>query len=278
MQAAKSGFLDFRDHASDGLKPTVDVYTAVVGAYALNGLFDKAFSIVKFHDCKPDAFTHSILIKSCIKLHCFDMVGLILKEMLDSGIEYCTVTYNILIDGYGKAKYFELMENSLNEMIQSGKCCPDIFTFNSLIGAYGNCGRIEEMKKWFNEFQLMGLKPDIVTYNILIKSYGNFGLYEKMGFVMEFMKKRFFSLTIVTYNIIIEVFGKEGDIEKMDEIFLKMKHQGGDVERMKEVLMAMEGCDTTGLQKLITESPEAEENTRLTRIIKRPNWLKDYTP
>ncbi|KAI3448868.1 hypothetical protein Pfo_005533 [Paulownia fortunei] len=222
--------LIFETMLSDGLQPTVDVYTALVGAYALNGLFDKAFSIVddmkSVRDCKPDAFTYSILIKCCIKLHRFDMIGLILKEMSHSGIECSTVTYNILIDGYGKAKRFELMENSLDDMIQSGKCCPDIFTFNSVIGAYGGCGRIKEMEKWFDEFQLMGLKPDIMTYNILIKLYGNSGYYQKMGSIMEFMKKRFFSPTIVTYNIIIEIFGKAGNIEKMDEIFLKMKHQG----------------------------------------------------
>ncbi|KAL0387934.1 UNVERIFIED_CONTAM: Pentatricopeptide repeat-containing protein [Sesamum radiatum] len=177
-------------------------------------------------NCKPDAFTYSILIKYCLKLRHFDMIGLILEEMSHLGIECSTVIYNILIDGYGKVKRFELMENSLAGMIQSGKCCPDIFTFNSVVGAYGGCGRINEMEKWFDEFQLMGLKPDIMTYNILIRSYGNSGLYQKMGSVIEFMKKRFFSPTTVTYNIVIEIFGKAGNIVKMDEMFLKMKHQG----------------------------------------------------
>ncbi|KAK4406214.1 Pentatricopeptide repeat-containing protein [Sesamum angolense] len=187
----------FETMLCDGLRPTVDVYTALVGAYAFNGLVDKAFSIVEdmksSDNCKPDAFTYSILIKYCLKLRHFDMIGLILEEMSHLGIECSTVIYNILIDGYGKVKRFELMENSLADMIQSGKCCPDIFTFNSVVGAYGGCGRINEMEKWFDEFQLMGLKPDIMTYNILIRSYGNSGLYQKMGSVMEFMEKRFFS-------------------------------------------------------------------------------------
>nr|AYM00758.1 pentatricopeptide repeat protein [Salvia miltiorrhiza] len=215
---------------SDGLKPTIDVYTALVSAYALNGLLDEAFNVIDdmkaVPDCKPDAFTYSTLIKSCIKLRRFDLIELILKEMVNSGIECTVVTYNILIDGYGKARHFELMENSLTNMIHSGNCLPDIFTFNSVIGAYGGCGRIKEMEDWFDEFQLMRLKPDIVTYNILIKSYGSSGLYQKMASVLEFMKKRFFSPTVVTYNIMIDVFGKAGNMKKMDEIFLKMKHQG----------------------------------------------------
>ncbi|XP_042000725.1 pentatricopeptide repeat-containing protein At3g53170-like [Salvia splendens] len=223
-------FLLFETMLSDGLKPTVDVYTALVSAYALNGLLDKAFCVIdemkSVRDCKPDAFTYSTLIKSCIKLHHFDLIELILKEMVHSGIKCTVVTYNILIDGYGKAKHFELMESSLTNMIHSGDCLPDIFTFNSVIGAYGGCGRIKEMEHWFDEFQLMGLKPDIVTYNILIKSYGNSGLYPKMASVLDFMEKRFFSPTIVTYNITIDTFGKAGNIKKMEEIFLKMKHQG----------------------------------------------------
>ncbi|KAL7083621.1 hypothetical protein ACP275_14G174900 [Erythranthe tilingii] len=215
---------------SDGLNPTVDIYTALVGAYASSGHFNEAFSIVNdmksIHGCKPDAFTYSILIKSCIKLHCFDMIELILNEMLQSGIEFSAVTYNILIDGYGKAKRFEQMEKLLTEVLQSGKFIPDIFTFNSVIGAYGGCGMIKEMEKRFDDFKEIGLEPDIMTYNILIKSYGKSGNYKKMGSVMEFMNKRFFSPTVVTYNIIIEIFGKAGNIEKMDEVFLRMKHQG----------------------------------------------------
>ncbi|KAL1555258.1 pentatricopeptide repeat-containing protein [Salvia divinorum] len=220
----------FETMLSDGLKPTVDVYTALVSAYALNGLLDKAFCVIddmkSVRDCKPDAFTYSSLIKSCIKLHHFDLIELILKEMVHSGIECTVMTYNILIDGYGKAKHFEMMESSLNNMIISGNCLPDIFTFNSVIGAYGGCGRIKEMENWFDEFKLMGLKPDIVTYNILIKSYGNSSLYQKMASVLDFMEKRFFSPTIAAYNITIDTFGKAGNIKMMEEIFLKMKHQG----------------------------------------------------
>ncbi|CAI9781677.1 unnamed protein product [Fraxinus pennsylvanica] len=215
---------------SDGLQLTIDVYTALVSAYGLSGLLDEAFRTVNYMktipDCKPDVFTYSILIKCCIKLGRFNMVQQIVDEMLGLGIECNTVTYNTMIDGYGKAELFELMESSLTDMLESGTCHPDVFTFNSMVGAYGRSGRIKQMEKWFEEFQLMGLKPDIMTCNILVKSYGKAGMYKKMGSVVDFMTRRFYCPTIVTYNIIIETFGKAGDIEKMDEIFLKLKHQG----------------------------------------------------
>ncbi|KAL6288548.1 hypothetical protein ACE6H2_006058 [Prunus campanulata] len=215
---------------SDGLTPTVDVYTALVSVYGKNGLLDKAFSTVddmkSVSDCKPDVYTYSILINSCTKFHRPDLIEEILAEMSYLGIGCNTVIYNTLIDGYGKAEMFELMEDSLTDMIESGSCLPDVFTLNSFLGAYGKCGQIEKMEKWYDEFQLMGIRPDPKTFNILIKSYGKATMYEKMGSVMEFMKKRFFSPTVVTYNIVIEVFGKAGNVEKMDEYFRKMKYQG----------------------------------------------------
>ncbi|XP_023871494.2 pentatricopeptide repeat-containing protein At3g53170 [Quercus suber] len=215
---------------SEGLRPTVDVYTALLSAYGQSGFLDKALSTLddmkSVSECKPDVYTYSILINCCRKFCRFDLIGQILAEMSFLGIECSTVTYNTIIDGYGKAEMFELMENALTDMIESETCLPDVFTLNTLVGAYGNIGQIEKMEKWYDEFLLMGLKPDIKTFNILIKSYGKAGMYEKMRSVMDYMEKRFFSPTTVTFNTVIDVFGKAGNIERMDEYFKKMKHRG----------------------------------------------------
>ncbi|GAB4832524.1 hypothetical protein Ancab_006546 [Ancistrocladus abbreviatus] len=178
------------------------------------------------YDCKPDVLTYSSLISCCIKHHRFDLISQILAEMSYLGIKCNVVIYNTMIDGYGKAELFEPMEKLLSEMIESVTCLPDVFTLNSFIWAYGNCGKIETMERWYEEFQLMGIRPDERTFNILIRSYGKAAMYEKMESVLNFMKKRFISPTVVTFNTIIEIFGRAGNIEKMDALFLKMKHEG----------------------------------------------------
>ena len=215
---------------SEVLKPTIDVYTALVSAYGQSGRLHQAFSTVEdmksVVDCEPDIYTYSILISCCAKFQRFDLIDHVLVDMSYLGIECNKVTYNTIIDGYGKAGMFEHMENSLTDMVESGNCQPDVFTLNSIIGAYGNGGQIDKMEKWYDEFQLMGIKPDIKTFNMMIKSYGKAGMYDKMKSVMDFMERRLFSPTIVTYNTVIEVFGKAGEIEKMDNCFKKMKHLG----------------------------------------------------
>ncbi|MED6113980.1 hypothetical protein PIB30_075867 [Stylosanthes scabra] len=215
---------------SEGLRPTIDVYTALVGAYGLSGSLHQAFRTVEdmksVVDCEPDIYTYSILIRSCAKLKRFDLIDHVISEMSYLGIECNNVTYNTIIDGYGKVAMFEDMENTLADMVESDNCQPDVFTMNSIIGAYRKSRKFEKMETWYDEFHLMGVKADLKTFNMMIKSYGKVGMYEKMQSIMDFMQRRFFSPTIVTYNTVIDVFGKAGEIEKMDTHFNKMKHLG----------------------------------------------------
>ncbi|KAF3780305.1 Pentatricopeptide repeat-containing protein [Nymphaea thermarum] len=220
----------FRLMLSEGLKPTVDVYTSLMGVYGLSGRLDEAFRVLDemktVCECKPDVYAYTLLINCCSKSHRFDLINKLLTEMSYLGFDCSIVTYNTIIDGYGKMGKLELMEELLMDMLEGGKCLPDIYTMNSFLWAYGNAGQIEKMETWYQEFQVMGIEPDLTTFNILIKSYGKSAIYEKIGLVLEFMKRRFFSPETVTYNIIIEIFGKAGNIQQMEYFFDVMKKQG----------------------------------------------------
>ncbi|KMZ56252.1 Pentatricopeptide repeat-containing protein [Zostera marina] len=228
-QADHARFL-FQIMLSETLKPTVDVYTSLVGAYGYSGRLDEAFRTIdemkSISDCKPDVYTYTVLINCCCKLRRFDLISKVLSEMSYFGIECTNVTYNTIVDGYGKAGMLEEMDNTVSDMLESGNCLPDLFTLNSIIWAHGNFGQIDKLEKWYDEFQHMGIEPDVTTFNILIKSYGNTCMDEKITFVLDFMKKRCFSPTTVTYNLLIEYFGTAKNVEKMEYIFQNMKNQG----------------------------------------------------
>ncbi|KAG6503836.1 hypothetical protein ZIOFF_036160 [Zingiber officinale] len=247
-----------------GLKPTLDVYTSLVGAYGHSGLLDKAISTLEemnaISDCEPDAHTYTVLISSCCKLRRFELIPQLLMEMSYLGIEPNTVTHNTIIDGYGKARMLEEMESHLSTMLETGKCLPDIYTMNSFVWAYGNNGRIEDMEKWYDEFQHMGIEPDIQTFNILIKSYGKVAMFEKMGLVMNFMKKRFFSPDTVTFNIIIACFGRVGNIEKMEYYFRLMKIQGVKPNSVT-YCSVISGYNKAGLLEKVPAIVRQTENT-----------------
>lgn len=100
----------FQAMVDEGCDANTQSFTALLSVYGRSGLFDKAFSLLEHMkntpDCQPDVNTYSILIKSCLKAFAFDKVQALLSDMSTQGIRPNTVTYNTLIDAYGRAKMY----------------------------------------------------------------------------------------------------------------------------------------------------------------------------
>uniref|UniRef100_A0A2N9EDI5 Pentacotripeptide-repeat region of PRORP domain-containing protein n=1 Tax=Fagus sylvatica TaxID=28930 RepID=A0A2N9EDI5_FAGSY len=219
----------FQAMIDEGCVVNHEAYTALLSAYSRSGLFDKAFSLLhkmkNTPDSHPDVHTYSIFIKSCLQDFAFDKVQALLSDMETQGIKPNTVTYNTLIDAYGKARKFAEMESTLVEMLHEQNCEPDVWTMNSTLRAFGSSGQIETMEKCYEKFQSAGVQANIQTFNILLDSYGKAGEYEKMSAVMEYMQKYHYSWTIVTYNVVIDAFGKAGDLKQMEYLFRLMRSE-----------------------------------------------------
>lgn len=100
----------FEAMIDEGCVMNHEAYTSLLSAYSRSGLFDKAFFLLEemkdTPNCHPDVQTYSILIKSCLQVFAFDKVQALLSDMASQGIRPNTVTYNTLIDAYGKAKMY----------------------------------------------------------------------------------------------------------------------------------------------------------------------------
>ncbi|KAE9592100.1 hypothetical protein Lal_00012929 [Lupinus albus] len=219
----------FQAMVDEGCDLDCEPYTALLSAYSRSGRLDKAFSLLEemktIPGCEPDVQTYSILIKSCLQVFAFDKVHGLLSDMTIYGIKPNTVTYNTLIDAYGKAKRFSEMESTLVEMLADRNCQPDYWTMNSTLRAFGYIGQIETMERCYDKFQSAGIQPNVQTFNILLDSYGKAEDYMKMSAVMEYMQKYHYSWTIVTYNIVIDAFGKAGDLKQMEYLFRLMRSE-----------------------------------------------------
>ncbi|KAG7533441.1 Pentatricopeptide repeat [Arabidopsis thaliana x Arabidopsis arenosa] len=219
----------FQEMINEGCVVNHEVYTALLSAYSRSGRFDAAFTLLErmksSHNCQPDVHTYSILIKSFLQVFAFDKVHDLLSDMRRQGIRPNTITYNTLIDAYGKAKMFVEMESTLIQMLGEDNCKPDSWTMNSTLRAFGGNGQIEMMENCYEKFQSSGIEPNIRTFNILLDSYGKSGNYKKMSAVMEYMQKYHYSWTIVTYNVVIDAFGRAGDLKQMEYLFRLMQSE-----------------------------------------------------
>ena len=108
----------FQDMIDEGCVVNHESYTALLSAYSRSGLLDKAFLLLEkmknTPNSQPDVFTYSILIKSCLHIYAFDKVEPLLADMASQGIKPNTITYNTLIDAYGKAKRYFLRRFDLD--------------------------------------------------------------------------------------------------------------------------------------------------------------------
>ncbi|XP_068665719.1 pentatricopeptide repeat-containing protein At5g48730, chloroplastic-like [Aristolochia californica] len=255
----------FQAMADEGCIINHESYTALLSAYSRSGLFDKAFLLLdamkKTPGCYPDVYTYSVLIKSCLQFFKFDQVQALLADMEAHGTKPNTITYNTLVDAYGKAGRFAEMEATLSVMLQGQDCNPDVWTMNATLRAFGGSGQIETMESCYEKFQNAGINPNIKTFNILLDSYGKAQHYDKMSSVMEHMQKYYFSWTLVTYNVVIDAFGRAGDLEQMEYLFRLMRSdrikpncvtlcslvraygRAGAVDKIKSVLRLIDNSD-----------------------------------
>ncbi|XP_077219130.1 tetratricopeptide repeat (TPR)-like superfamily protein [Tasmannia lanceolata] len=220
----------FDTMVEEGCEPTSALYTALLAAYCRNKLLDDAFSVLNKMKtlplCQPDVYTYSILVKACVDAIQFELVDSLYQEMSDRLISPNTVTQNIVLNGYGKAGKFDMMEKVLTGMLKSSTCRPDVWTMNTIVSLFGNKGQIEMMEKWYEKFRSIGIEPETRTFNILIGAYGKKKMYDKMSAVMEYMRKLAFPWTTSTYNNVIEAFADAGDAEHMEYTFDQMRGEG----------------------------------------------------
>ena len=67
------------------------------------------------------------------------------------------------------------------------------------------------------------IRPDIFTYSTLISAFGKHGQIEKIAFYLEEMDRNSIELDIKTYNLLISLYGRNGDVENVVLYFERLK-------------------------------------------------------
>ncbi|XP_049413989.1 pentatricopeptide repeat-containing protein At3g06430, chloroplastic-like isoform X2 [Solanum stenotomum] len=256
----------FDSMIEEGLEPTSELYTALIGAYCRSNILDKAFSLlhamIDLPHCHPDVYTYSILIKACVDASRFDLVESLYEQMSYRSIVPNTVTQNIVLSGYGRASKYAEMEKVLLGMLESADSKPDVWTMNTILSIFGNKGLIEMMERWYEKIRNFGIEPETRTFNILIGAYGKKKMYDKMSSVMEYMRKLSYPWTTSTYNNVIEAFSDAGEAKHMEYTFDQMRAEGMKADT-KTFCCLVRGYANAGLFH------KAEDVMEMERVFKR---------
>ncbi|MFQ6671473.1 hypothetical protein Gotur_036011 [Gossypium turneri] len=139
--------------------------------------------------CAPDISSYNIMINGYCKAKRIDEAMELFHEISQKGPIVDTVTYNTLM---------QAMQNSKLEL--------DIFCYNILIDGLCKAGHIEIGKELFHKISLNGLKPDVYTYSIMINGFCKEGLQDEAYQLFRSMGDNSRLLDSCCYNVMIQGF------------------------------------------------------------------------
>ncbi|KAF8118072.1 hypothetical protein N665_0006s0072 [Sinapis alba] len=156
-----------------------------------------------------------------------DDVDVVLKE---KGELLPLQVYCAMIRGFGKDKRLKpamaVVEWLKRKKSESGGLIgPNLFIYNSLLGAVKESSGFGETKKILSDMEEEGIVPNIVTYNTLMAVYMEEGEFHKALTVLDLVKEKGFEPSPVTYSTALLVYRRMEDGMGALEFFVELRER-----------------------------------------------------
>ncbi|KAK0608280.1 hypothetical protein LWI29_028288 [Acer saccharum] len=181
-----------------------------------------------------------------------------------------TGTFNILINGWCKARKLEDAERTMDEMKKHG-FVPDVVSYTSFIEHYCREKDFRKIDEIFQEMQEKGCKPNAVTYTIAMHALGKANQINESLEVYEKMKSDGCLPDAKFYSSLIFILSKAGRTKDANEIFEDMKKQGVIPDVLTYTTMITFACEHSREEDALKLLQKMEEDSC------KPN-LKTYAP
>ncbi|KAL9227394.1 hypothetical protein vseg_003085 [Gypsophila vaccaria] len=208
-----------------GFKHDGHTYTTMVGILGrakkfnlINMLLDQMVR----DGCEPNVVTYNRLIHSYGRANFLNEAVDVFHQMQEVGCEPDRVTYCTLIDIHAKAGFLDVALHMYQKMQESG-LSPDTFTYSVMINCLGKAGHLDSAHKLFCEMINQGCVPNLVTYNIMIALQAKARNYPVALQIYRDMQNAGYEPDTVTYSIVMEVLGHCGYLEEVEAVFSEMK-------------------------------------------------------
>ncbi|KAJ6299092.1 hypothetical protein OIU76_020131 [Salix suchowensis] len=189
-----------------------------VAAALLNDLHKDGFEL--------DVYAYTSLITACVSNGRYREAVTVFKNMEEEGCKPTLITYNVILNVYGKMGMPWNKIKGLFEGMKNAGVLPDEYTYNTLITCCRRGSLHEEAAAVFKDMKLMGFVPDKVTYNALLDVYGKSRRTKEAMEVLREMEVNGCSPSIVTYNSLISAYARDGLLKEAMELKNQMVEGG----------------------------------------------------
>ncbi|KAG2244998.1 hypothetical protein Bca52824_093184, partial [Brassica carinata] len=218
--------LEIMDEQKD-IVPDVFMFRDMLRLYQKCGLHDKLQQLyyrIRKSGIHWDQEMYNCVINCCARALPLDELSRTFEEMIRCGFTPNTVTFNVLLDVYGKAKLFK----KVNEVFLLAKRhgVVDVISYNTVIAAYGQNRDFENMSTAIRNMQFDGFSVSLEAYNSMLDAYGKDKQMEKFRSILKRMKKSAGKTDHYTYNIMINIYGEQGWIDEVTDVLRELKESG----------------------------------------------------
>ncbi|KAL0726607.1 hypothetical protein Bca4012_022700 [Brassica carinata] len=215
--------LEVMDEQKD-IVPDVFMFRDMLRLYQKCGLHDKLQQLyyrIRKSGIHWDQEMYNCVINCCARALPLDELSRTFEEMIRCGFTPNTVTFNVLLDVYGKAKLFK----KVNEVFLLAKRhgVVDVISYNTVIAAYGQNRDFENMSTAIRNMQFDGFSVSLEAYNSMLDAYGKDKQMEKFRSILKRMKKTTGKTDHYTYNIMINIYGEQGWIDEVTDVLRELK-------------------------------------------------------
>ncbi|WCJ30147.1 Tetratricopeptide repeat (TPR)-like superfamily protein [Euphorbia peplus] len=171
-----------------------------------------------------DQELYNCLINCCARALPVNELSRLFSEMLQRGFSPNTITFNVMLDVYGKAKLFKKARELFWMARKRGLV--DVISYNTIIGAYGQDKDYRNMASSVQNMQLDGFSVSLEAYNCMLDAYGKEGQMESFRNVLHRMKQSKCTSDHYTYNIMMNIYGEQGWIDEVADVLRELRESG----------------------------------------------------
>ncbi|KAH1107744.1 hypothetical protein J1N35_011512 [Gossypium stocksii] len=175
-------------------------------------------------DITWDQEMYNCVINCCARALPVDELSKIFNRMLHHGFAPNTITFNVMLDVYGKAKLFRKVKKLF--WMAKTRGLVDVISYNTIISAYGQNKDFKNMSSTIREMQFNGFSVSLEAYNCMLDAYGKEGEMEKFRNVLQMMKESNCASDHYTYNIMINIYGERRWIDEVAAVLTELKECG----------------------------------------------------
>ncbi|CAI5492019.1 unnamed protein product [Closterium sp. Naga37s-1] len=175
----------FRALVADGCALDVYAYTAMMSALSRAGRFNDAIAL--FHSMRADAgvapsiVTFNVVLAAYArKRGCFHHMASLLQEIRTVGLTPDEYTYNTMISACADA----IANEDFGDVPWLK---PTRVTYNALLDVYGKAGHVALAHSVLESMLEAGVRPNLVTYNEMISACARKGLWREARGIVESM-------------------------------------------------------------------------------------------